>query len=246
GVSVVDAGVDHDFGDATGLIGRKVRRGTRNFAREPAMTEVELESALEVGRASVAALRGVEALGLGEMGIGNTTAASAIVAALLGARAEEVVGRGTGVGDVALGRKRDVVARALALHPSREPREILRCLGGYEIVALVGAIEAAAERRMLVVLDGFIAGAAALAAVRARPELARFLVAGHVSAEPAHAVVLEALGLRPLLSLDMRLGEGSGAVLALGLVRSSVAILREMRTFEEANMPRPEDPRGRE
>ncbi len=244
-VRVVDVGVDHEFGEASGLVRAKVARATRNLAREPAMTPAELDAALEAGRSSVRALAGVEAIGLGEMGIGNTTAASAMVAALLDARAEDVVGRGTGIGDGALARKRDVVARALALHRGREPREVLRCMGGFEIAAIVGAIEAAAERRMLIVLDGFIVGAAALAAVRERPSLAPFLVAGHVSAEPAHAAVLEALGLRPLLSLDMRLGEGSGAVLALGLVRSAAAILREMRTFEEANMARPEDPRGR-
>ncbi len=245
-VDVVDVGVDHDFGDARGLGRRKVRRGTRNLAREAAMTRDEMHAALDAGRASVAALGAVEALGLGEMGIGNTTAASAIVAALLGARAEDVVGRGTGVGDRALARKRDAVARALALHPSREPLEVLRCMGGYEIAAIAGAIEAAAARRMLVVLDGFIAGAAALVAVRANPELGKLLAAGHVSAEPAHAAVLEALGLRPLLSLDMRLGEGSGAVLALGLVKAAAAVMRDMKTFEEANMARPEDPRGRE
>lgn len=243
-VRVVDAGVDHDFGLASGLVRGKVRRGTRNLAREPAMSGAELDAAIEVGRSSVDALAEVEALGLGEIGIGNTTAASAIVAALLDLPVEEAVGRGTGVGDGALGRKREVVGRALALHRGREPREVLRCMGGFEIAAMVGAIEAAAERRMLVVLDGFIVGAAALVAVRARPALARFLVAGHLSAEPAHATVLDALGLEPLLSLDMRLGEGSGAVLALGLVRSAAAILREMRTFEEANMARPEDPRG--
>jgi nicotinate-nucleotide--dimethylbenzimidazole phosphoribosyltransferase len=246
GLTVVDVGVDHDFGDAAGLVHQKVGRGTRNLAHEPAMTEAECEAARLAGRASVAALSGVEALGLGEMGIGNTTAASAIVAALLGKSAEQVVGRGTGIGENALARKRAVVERALALHPERDPDAVLRCLGGFEIAALVGAIEAAAERRMLVVLDGFITGAAALVAVRRRPELAAYLVAGHRSAEGMHGALLEALGLHPLLDLDMRLGEGSGAVLALGLVKSAAAIMREMRTFEEANMPRPEDPRGLE
>jgi nicotinate-nucleotide--dimethylbenzimidazole phosphoribosyltransferase len=244
-ITVVDVGVDHDFGDAAGLAHRKVRRGTRNLSREPAMTPAELEAALDAGRASVEGLGELEALGLGEMGIGNTTAASAIVAALLGLSAEQTVGRGTGVGDRALERKRAVVARALALHPARDPDSVLRCLGGYEIAALVGAIEAAAARRALVVLDGFITGAAALVAVRRRPELAGSLVAGHRGAEAMHGALLEALGLRPLLDLDLRLGEGSGAVIALGLVKSAAALMREMRTFEEANMPRPEDPRGR-
>lgn len=187
-----------------------------------------------------------DVLALGEMGIGNTTAAAALSACLLGLDAEAVVGRGTGVGDATLARKREVVTRALAQHRTDDPGEALRRLGGYEIAAMVGAIEAAARAGKLVVLDGFITTAAALVALRRNPSVARVLLAGHVSAEAAHRTLLSRLGLPPLLDLEMRLGEGSGAVLALSLVHSAALLMQEVRTFEEANMERPLDPRGRD
>lgn len=238
-VRVVDVGVDHDFGDATGLVHAKVRRGTRSFVEGPAMTRAEVEAAIAAGRAAVASIDRADVIALGEMGIGNTTASAAIVGALLGLPAEEVVGRGTGVGDRTLERKIDAVRRGLALHASDDPTEVLARLGGFEIAAMVGAIEEAAERRALVVLDGFITGAAALVAVRRNPGLRAHLLAAHQSAERAHGLVLEALGLVPLFELGMRLGEGSGAVLGVGLVKSAIAVLREVRTFEEANIERP-------
>lgn len=238
-IQVVDVGVDHDFGGATGLVHAKVRRGTRNFVQEPAMTEQELELAIAAGRDAVDRVAEPDVIALGEMGIGNTTSAAAVVAAVLGLVAEDVVGRGTGVGDRTLERKTEAIRRGLALHADGTPTEILARLGGYEIAAMVGAIERAAERSLLVVLDGFITGAAALVATRRQPGVGDFLLASHRSGERAHGLVLEALGLSPLLDLGMRLGEGSGAVLGVGLVRSAVAVQREVRTFAEANIERP-------
>ncbi|MDB4989195.1 MAG: putative nicotinate-nucleotide-dimethylbenzimidazole phosphoribosyltransferase [Myxococcaceae bacterium] len=241
---VVDVGVNHDFGDARGLIDRKVRRGTRNLAIEAAMTVDECRQAIEAGRQSVAELPDLRLLALGEVGIGNSTSAAALTAALLSLPADEVAGRGTGVDQRGLARKRAVIARALALHAQVEsdPLELLRRLGGYEIAALVGAIEAAAERRCLVLLDGMITCVAALVAVRRTPALAPYLVASHLGPEPAHRALLRELGLRPLLELELCLGEGSGAVLAVGLVRAACAVMHEVRTYEEANIERPELP----
>lgn len=240
---IADVGVDHDFGAATGLWQRKVRRGTTNFLRAPAMSRAELDAALAAGAELVAQVPDSEAIGLGEMGIGNTTAAAAVLAAVAGLDADEVVGSGTGVSSATLERKRDVVRAALATHAPVDASDALCRLGGFEIAALVGAIEASARSGRLVLLDGFITGVAALVARERSPQVMRHLVAGHVSAERAHRRLLERLGLRPLLDLDLRLGEGSGAVLGLSLVQSAARLMREMRTFEEANLVRPLDPR---
>jgi nicotinate-nucleotide--dimethylbenzimidazole phosphoribosyltransferase len=240
---VADVGVDHDFGKATGLAHLKVRRGTRDFTLEPAMSAAELEQALAAGAALLERVPDSDVIGLGEMGIGNTTASAALLSALTGWSAEQSVGRGTGISDATLARKRDVVQRGLARHAPRSASEALRCFGGLEIAALVGALEAAAGSRRMLVLDGFITSVAALVALERRPELRRQLVAGHVSAEAAHARLLAKLGLRPLLDLELRLGEGSGAVLAISLIDSAARLMREMRTFAEANLERPSDPR---
>ncbi len=240
-VHVVDVGVDHDFGAARGLAQHKVRRGTRNLALEAAMTADECARAEQVGREVVRALPELRVLALGEVGIGNSTSASALAAALLGLPAHEATGRGTGVDDAGLAHKREVVARALALHAdTTDVTELLRRLGGYEIAALVGAIEAAAERRALVLVDGLITAVAALIAVRRVPALGSYLIASHCGTEPAHRSLLAALALRPLLELELRLGEGSGATLAVGLVRASCALMSEVRTYREANIERPE------
>ncbi len=241
---IADVGVDHEFGAAHGLFCRKVRRGTRNFVEHAAMTEAEQARAIAAGAELVREMQAAEVIGLGEMGIGNTTAAAAVLAAVTGRSPEEIVGRGTGISDAALERKRETIRRGLALHQPRTPTEALACLGGLEMAALVGAIEAAARSRRLIVLDGFITGVAALVAREREPSVARCLVAGHLSAERAHRTVLEDLGLRPLLDLDLRLGEGSGAVLAISLIQSGARLMREMRTFEEANIERPLDPRN--
>jgi len=241
---IADVGVDHDFGAAQGLFCRKVQRGTRNFVEQPAMTETELVRAMAAGAELVARMPAAEVIGLGEMGIGNTTAASAVFASVTGRTPEDVVGRGTGVSGATLERKQDAVRRGLARHQARTATEALACFGGFEMAALVGAIEAAARSRRLVVLDGFITGVAAMVACDREPSVARYLVAGHVSAERAHRVLLADLGLRPLLDLELCLGEGSGAVLAISLIQSAVRLMREMRTFEEANIDRPLDPRN--
>jgi nicotinate-nucleotide--dimethylbenzimidazole phosphoribosyltransferase len=240
---VADVGVDHDFGTATGLFHRKVRRGTRNFLRDAAMTREELERALAAGADLIAQVPESEVIGLGEMGIGNTTAASALMLALTRFDMDEVVGLGTGISETTLQRKREVVSAALRIHAPLDATDALRRLGGFEIAALVGAIEAAARSGRLIVLDGFITGVAALIARERTPSVARHLVAGHVGAERGHRRLLAWLGLRPLLDLELRLGEGSGAVLGLSLVQSAVRLMREMRTFEEANVERPLDPR---
>jgi len=243
-VHVVDVGVDHDFGAAEGLLARKVARGTRNFVHGPAMSEDECARAMAAGREVVRALPALDVLVLGEMGIGNSTSAAALAAALLGRDAASMTGMGTGVNGARLRHKVQVVERALALHalPDATPAQLLARLGGFEIAAMVGAMREAAARSALVLLDGFIVGAAALVAARLDPAVLPCLRAAHVGAEPGHAHVLAELGLTPLLALGLRLGEGSGAVLALGLVRGACAVMREVRTFEEANIPRPEAP----
>lgn len=236
-LTIADVGVDHDFGAAAGVVAAKVRRGTRNLALEAAMTGSERDRAIEAGRGL---LPDCDLLGVGEMGIGNSTSAAALACALLGEAPEALCGRGTGIGDEAWSRKVGVVRRALA-----RGGEPLASLGGYEIAALVGLIDEAARRGVPVVLDGFITGVAALVAVRLRPAVRDALIAGHRSAEPGHARVLDALGLAPLLDLGLRLGEGSGAALAIGLVESACRTLSEMRTFEEAGIEDAVDPTGR-
>jgi nicotinate-nucleotide--dimethylbenzimidazole phosphoribosyltransferase len=240
---VADVGVDHDFGAASGLHHHKIRRGTRNFLKDAAMSTSELEAALAAGAALVAQVPDSEVIALGEMGIGNTTAAAAVLCSVTGLDPDEVVGAGTGVSSATLERKRVVVRAALAAHSPSDATDALRRMGGFEIAALVGAIEAAARARRLIVLDGFITGVAALIARERSAQVLRHLVAGHVGAERAHRSLLLRLGLRPLLDLDLRLGEGSGAVLGLSLVQSAVRLMREMRTYEEANLERPLDPR---
>ena len=221
-----------------------VAPGTSNLARMPAMTVAQMWQALETGRRVVVqclAKDGVRVVALGEMGIGNTTAASALTAALTGQTAEAVTGRGTGVDDAGWRRKVSVVDRALALHfPHRRgpvpPEEALTAVGGFEIAGLAGVALEAAAQRMLVVLDGFISSVAGLVAVRIEPRLAGYFVAAHQSVEIGHRSVLEALPLKPLFDLGLRLGEGTGAALALNLIRSAAAVMREMATFESAKV----------
>ena len=236
---VVDAGVVESVADP------RIRRvrlgpGTANIAEGPAMSRGQALEALAAGieLGGELAADGVGAVCLGEMGIGNTTAASALCAALLPADPAAVCGRGTGLDDDGLRRKVEVVHRALAANrpDPGDPLGCLAALGGFEIALLAGVALGAAAERLVVVLDGFIVGAAALVACRLAPALGDHLVASHVSPEPGHRLVLDALGLRPLLDLDLRLGEGTGAVLALPLLRASLAILRDMATFDEAGV----------
>jgi nicotinate-nucleotide--dimethylbenzimidazole phosphoribosyltransferase len=225
------------------LVPARVADGTRDMASEPAMTREEATAAIEVGRSAARELisGGVDLLAVGEMGIGNTTAASALAAVLTGRPPAEVTGRGTGLDDPAVRHKVLVIERALELHrpDPADPVAVLAAIGGLEIAALVGAILATAEARVPVVLDGFITGAAALIAAALAPAVPARLIASHRSAEPGHRIVLEQLGLRPLLDLELRLGEGSGAALALPLVRAAVSILAGMATFDDAGVAGP-------
>jgi nicotinate-nucleotide--dimethylbenzimidazole phosphoribosyltransferase len=239
---VVDAGAVEPVDDPR-IRQVRIGPGTANFAEGPAMSRGQALAAVEAGIeiAHELAAEGIGAVCLGEMGIGNTTAASALCAALLPADPAAVCGRGTGIDDEGLRRKVEVVRRALAVN-SPDPDDPLACLaafGGFEIALLAGVALGGAAERLVVVLDGFIVGSAALVACRLAPLLREHVVAAHVSAEPAHRLVLDALGLRPLLDLDLRLGEGTGAALALPLLRASLAVLDEMATFGEAGVSDP-------
>jgi nicotinate-nucleotide--dimethylbenzimidazole phosphoribosyltransferase len=224
---VVDAGVATPIEDDR-VRSLRVGAGTANLAEGPAMTDEQVQRALEGGVALVEELGEVDVVGVGEMGIGNTTSASALTAAILGLDPASVCGRGTGLDDAGVARKVATVRRALEVNAGRDP---LTALGGFEIALLVGVMRACAAKRTAVLLDGFITGAAALAA--GVPEV---LIASHRSPEPGHTLVLEALGLEPLLNLGLRLGEGSGAALALPLLQASIAILDEMATFAGAGV----------
>ena len=239
-VVVADLGVACPVSSHPGLKAIKIAAGTRNMTRGPAMTRDEALAAIEVGIALVEIERaaGVDLVGTGEMGIGNTTAASAMTAALTGAPVEEVTGSGTGVDDEGWRRKVSAIRRALEVNrpDPDDALDILAKVGGLEIAGLVGVTVAAAAHRIPVVIDGFIAGAAALVAVRMKAEVRSVLLASHRSAEPGHRHVLDALALTPYLDLGMRLGEGTGAALCIGLARSAVAILAEMATFKSAGV----------
>jgi nicotinate-nucleotide--dimethylbenzimidazole phosphoribosyltransferase len=244
-VCVVDVGVVADLPTAPGLLPRKVRPGTADMTEGPAMAREEAQQAIEVGielaRDLVAA--GNRCLVTGDMGIANTTASAALVSVFAGADAGEVTGRGTGVDDETFARKVDVVRRAIAMNrpdPS-DPLSVLAAIGGLEHAALAGLMLGAAALRIPVVLDGVIACSAALAAQALTPDVVQCLVAGHLSTEPGANVALARLGLRPLLNLDMRLGEGSGAALALPIVQSAARVLREVATFDSAGVSSAKD-----
>lgn len=208
-----------------------VGRPTGNIAAGPAMTPEECAAVVEQGRALARELSDFGVIALGEMGIANSTVAAALAAALLDVDPEQVSGRGTGLDDAGVAHKVEVVRRALAANADEDP---LAALGGRELALLAGL--ALGAERQIVLLDGFISSTAALAAARIEPDVVRKMVAAHRSPEPGHALVLDALGLQPLLDLDLRLGEGSGAALALPLLSSSLAILNEMATFESAGV----------
>lgn len=234
-----------DFGIATavtapGLVERRIGPGTANMATGPAMSREQAVAAMEAGRhIAAAAIRSGETLiATGEMGIGNTTAASAITAAITGQAVMTVTGRGTGINDAAFDHKVQVIERALRTNQPdfSDAVDVLAKVGGFEIGGLAGLIVGAAEHRVPVLLDGFITGAAALIAAGIAPGVEEYLVASHRSVERGHAAVLEHLGLTPLLDLDLRLGEGSGAAIAMHLVDDAIAIRDEMATFAEANV----------
>ena len=224
-----------------GIIMDKPRLGTRDFSIEPALTSAELAFAFEAGQRAVARAQAnqPDLLIFGEMGIGNTTTSAAIAASLLGISAEEIAGSGTGVDAAGRAHKVRVIEAAIAHHgvAGGSPENILCAVGGLEIAAISGAIIAAAQARIPVLIDGFIVSVAALAAVRLNPSCQPFLLPSHQSAEQGHRLVLRALNVQPLISLDLRLGEGSGAAIALPLVRSACALHNDMATFAQANVP---------
>jgi nicotinate-nucleotide--dimethylbenzimidazole phosphoribosyltransferase len=245
-LAVADVGVATPLPETAGtgavpLIRACVRPGTANMRHEPALSRREAEAALDVGArlAAQAAAEGVTLLGAGEMGIGNTTAAAAVVAAMTGAAPDDVVGRGTGIDDAGLARKVAVVRDALARHrPERtDPVGVLAAVGGLELAAMAGLMIGGAARRVPVVVDGFISGAAALIAVAIAPDVRGYLCFSHLSAERGHRVACEALDGRPLLDLGLRLGEGTGAALAMQLLRTAVTLQSEMATFASAAVP---------
>jgi nicotinate-nucleotide--dimethylbenzimidazole phosphoribosyltransferase len=236
---VVDAGV-RELVDHPSVHSLRVGAGTANAANGPAMTHDEALRAIVAGieLSRQLASEGVTVVALGDMGIGNTTAAAALHASLLGVEPVRVCGPGTGLDPDGVRAKISVVECALAANPlpDDDPIHALAALGGFEIALLAGAILGAASERLAIVLDGFIVGAAALVAARLAPAAGGYLIAGHLSPEPGHRLALDALGLEPLLALELRLGEASGAALALPLLRAAAAILSEMATFESAGV----------
>ncbi len=239
-VVIVDMGVAAGIPVSANLIDRKIARGTNNMAKGPAMGREDALKAVEAGIKVVNAelAKGMDVVGTGDMGIGNTTPSAAIAAVMTGKTAAEVTGHGTGIDDTQLQHKIDVIERSIAVNrpDPDDPLGVLAKVGGFEIGGLAGVILGAAANRIPVVIDGFISGAAALIAAGLSPESKNYMIAGHVSVEPGHKAMLEHLGLESLLDLDMRLGEGTGAVLAMFLIESAANILKEMATFSEAGV----------
>ncbi|MBM3497085.1 MAG: nicotinate-nucleotide--dimethylbenzimidazole phosphoribosyltransferase [Armatimonadetes bacterium] len=239
-VQVVDIGVNDPLEGAEGLVAAKVRPGAGNIAQGPAMTEAEAVRAIEVGveLAEAAHDDGVTLIGTGEMGIANTTASAALAAALLPSAPEETTGRGTGLDDARLAHKIAVVRRALEVNAGRlgDPLSALAALGGLEIAGICGLILGGAACRMAVVVDGFISSAGALVACRMREPVAEHLFFSHASAEAGHALLLDGLGVEPILDLGMRLGEGTGAALAMSVIEGAVKVYNEMATFGSAGV----------
>ncbi|MHB8919251.1 MAG: nicotinate-nucleotide--dimethylbenzimidazole phosphoribosyltransferase [Desulfocucumaceae bacterium] len=244
-VIVVDMGVAADLTDLVNkkkILSRKVGHGTQNMTLGPAMTLQQARQALEAGIEIVGNLveEGIDLLGTGDMGIGNTTPSSAILAAISGRTASEVTGRGTGISDKALENKIDVVRRALAINrpDSGDPLDVLARVGGFEIGGIAGVILGAAYHKIPVLVDGFISSAGALIARGLAPRSADYMIAAHRSLEHGHRLMLEELGLRPLLDLNLRLGEGTGAALAMNIVEAAAQVIGKMLTFDDAGVAR--------
>ncbi len=243
-INVVDAGVVGELPDTPGLIRACIRKGTRNALKEDALTGGEVDQALAFG-ADLAAKRaqdGARVIALGEMGIGNTSSAALLAHAIEGIGLDILTGPGAGLDGEGVSRKRDVLQRTAARRPAPlSPKDALSAFGGLEITMMAGALIGAAQNDTVVLVDGFIASAAALAALRMHPELEQSTIFAHRSHEPGHRAMLDALNAEPLLDLNLRLGEGSGALLALPLLRSACAMLNEMATFESAGVSGQED-----
>ncbi|MDI6799132.1 MAG: nicotinate-nucleotide--dimethylbenzimidazole phosphoribosyltransferase [Actinomycetota bacterium] len=238
-VKVVDIGVAGEL-ETGGLISRKVKPGTDNMTKGPAMTKEEALEAIKVGMelAMAEVEAGAKLLGTGDMGIGNTTSSSAIAAVLTGSSLDEAIGRGTGIGDGALKVKRDAIRRAIELNrpDPTDPLDVLSKVGGLEIAGITGLILGSAKAKVPVVIDGFISSAAALVAAKISKKSTGYMIASHQSVEPGHLKVLSELGLKPVLMMDMRLGEGTGAALAMGLIDGAIKIYNEMATFDGAGV----------
>jgi nicotinate-nucleotide--dimethylbenzimidazole phosphoribosyltransferase len=233
---IVDAGVNHDFGVRPGLLDRKVAPGTRNFAHKPAMSSKECAAALEHGMHLMRDVPG-NVIGFGEMGIGNTTAAAALMHKLTGQPLARCVGAGTGLNAEGILHKERVIAAAIARHAdAAEPLEILATFGGFEIAMMTGAMLQAAALRKVLLIDGFIVTSALLVAARLQPAILDYCVFSHSSGEQGHALLLEQLGAEPLLDLGLRLGEGTGSALALPLLHAAVNFLNQMATFASAQV----------
>jgi nicotinate-nucleotide--dimethylbenzimidazole phosphoribosyltransferase len=238
-LEVVNAGIATPLPSTAGLVDIPVAAGTRNFAREPAMSRDQALAAMQAGAARVRhhAALGTNVIGFGEMGIANTSAAACLMSRLCGVPIDECVGRGTGLDNAGLARKRNVLASALARHPvSTDPLDVLATFGGFEIAMMAGAYLAAAEARMTILVDGFIATSALLIADAFAPSIREYCVFAHASNEAGHRRMLDHFGALPLLSLDMRLGEGTGAALAVPLLRAAAAFINEMASFESAGV----------
>ncbi len=239
-VIVVDVGVAAELPPLPGLERRKVAAGTQNMMRGPAMTHAQAEAAIMVGLDVVQAeaARGLDLVATGDMGIGNTTPSAAIVALFTGRPVAQVTGRGTGVDEAGLARKVAAIEMALTVNrpDPADALDVVSKVGGLEIAGLAGVILGAAARRVPVVIDGFISGAAALVAAGLRPEVKPYLIAAHQSVEIGHRAALEYLGLRPVFDLDLRLGEGTGAALAFHVIEASARVLNEMATFADAGV----------
>ncbi len=239
-VIIVDMGVAGELPPQKGLVSRPVARGTADMSRGPAMTlkqaEQSLESGIEIVQSEIA--KGLDIVATGDMGIGNTTASAAICSVMTDRKPEVVTGRGTGLDDAQLRRKIEVINQALAANRPipAQPLEVLAKVGGFEIGGLAGVMLGAAARRVPVVIDGFISGAAALIAAGLAPLAKEYMIAGHCSVEPGHRILLDKLGLKPLLDLEMRLGEGTGAALGIFLAQTAAHVLAEMATFAEAGV----------
>jgi len=243
-VTVVDVGIIPDldperYSDRR-LIVNKIAKGTNNFSKRPSMTKEQAQAAIMVGFEAAGRLfnEGIEVLGTGDMGIGNTTPSSAIGSVMTGAKVEDVTGRGTGLDDDGLHRKCDVITSAIALNnpDPNDPLDVLSKVGGFEIGAIAGSILAAAFFKKPVVIDGFISGAGALIAHTLCPTVKDYMFASHQSEEKGHKVILDYMGLSPILDLGMRLGEGTGAALAMTIIEAAARIIREVSTFEEAGV----------
>ncbi|MES2073222.1 MAG: nicotinate-nucleotide--dimethylbenzimidazole phosphoribosyltransferase [Pseudomonadota bacterium] len=233
---IVDAGVNHDFGRRDKLLDRKVAMGSHNFAQQAAMSAEQCSLAIQHGKALVADLPG-NVLGFGEMGIGNTTIAAALMHKLTGVAVADCVGAGTGLSAEGVLHKQQVIQRAVALHAGvTQPLDILATFGGFEVAMMVGAMLEAAARRMVLLIDGFIVTSALLVAAKLQPAILDYCVFAHRSDESGHAKMLEALQAQPLLQLDLRLGEGTGGALAYPLLQAAVNFMWQMATFESAQV----------